>query len=544
MRVVIVIFRLTIVFAILVIMDTANPELRVEPFAGSPEHTPPVKRLARGLGKAAALLAVGVGGALAGSHVFETHSMIGGHQAETTLTHDGFATFDLGMPGEIAFPLDSPLQAGAHINIKEMPTNNGPDIVKPELTQEDIQTYAQIFTTIDDDIRHTGREVAKHAAFFGVESILLAAGLYKVIGKQRRAELFEMAQYVMPRKLVIGGLAVCMLGAGASADTYHSDGPKVPDGFTPVSEAFDSTPLEGAFVSGKWMELVNTYGVEIINYIDKNNAFYEQSAQHMQLALGNTPIFHPSNSRVNMLFMTDLHCNLGMSKVIKSVVDTYEIGLAVDGGDMTASGSEFEEKCVREVAKSLKGIPRIVVEGNHDDASVTGPMMAHAGYKVLAGKPIEVAGVTFLGDSDPRRSVFGTPIHQIGAESVLSLGHRLADEACDSEKPIDVLLVHDPQAATETLQRNCANFSLSGHTHHEQIKHEQSTEGTSLLQFTGGSAGGVSGDMPTFGPLLKNASLLILSIDTGTHQVMGYQDITVKPNTQVVVGPRVMNHTR
>jgi hypothetical protein len=123
------------------------------------------------------------------------------------------------------------------------------------------------------------------------------------------------------------------------------------------------------------------------------------------------------------------------------------------------------------------------------------------------------------------------------------MGKRLADTACDDTKGVDILLVHDPRAATESLARGCARLALSGHTHHEYFQTVSDETGNASPQLTGGSAGGAERDRPTLGPLLADAHLYVLRLDRASKQASAYQPITVTPDASVVLGTPVYLRT-
>ncbi len=514
----------------------ANPEVAV-----APQHTlqfAPERRLLPKIAKSAALLGIGVGSALLSAEHIGTETTIGGHRAVTTVSYDSLATFDVGMPGAIAFPQKNMFGVGAHITIKEMPADVSLGSDPSELSPEELQSYARMLTTIEDDLQNTAKETGKQAARNGLIAMAGTVALYTFVGRDARRQVYETRVMPAVRKLAPAAAVVSLLGIQMPTASHEI---QLPDGFIPVSELFENTPLEGALVKGRWMQLaVNTAGVEVLDYINSNDQFYKQAAVNMQAALEDHPTFQPTNRSVTGLFITDYHCNTGMSRVIETVAEQQSIDFALDGGDVTASGTEYEELCIGPLGKALEGIDKATSLGNHDDLAVTGPQMSRAGFSVLTGQPTTLQGITILGDSDPRRSQFGVNIRQVGEESVVDIGERLAHEACAQPEPVDFLLVHDHDAAYTALQRGCAKVALSGHMHKHQVEDITSSTNTAGLLIVGASSGGAGGDMPTFGPLYDDASMVLLSVHKQTHDLLGYQILTVHPDASVTVGRR--NH--
>lgn len=518
-------------------MDMANPEV-----VTAPPHTQLQNErcLWPRIGKASALLGIGIAGALYSAANIETETIVAGHRVETTLTTDGFATFDTGMPGALASPVDIPAGFGAHLNIKEMPADLTVGSDPAELTARELTYYAQSLTNLESDLQNTAETMAKRSLLYGLGAMAVAASLYKLPGREARQMMYEQRFQPVMQRMSPSLMAVCMLGIGLPPDTAVAAEriTSAPDGFVPVSMAFEGTPLEGTYVKGRWMQLaVNTAGVEILSYINKNEEFYKTADDNLRIALEESLTYRPTEQSITALFYTDYHCNAGMSRLLQTTAEKYEVSLALDGGDTTASGTEYEQFCIRPLAKALRGVPKIVSLGNHD-SSVTGEQMRAAGFKVLNDRPVTLKGVTILGDSDPRRSEFGIDTYQIGDETVDDVGKRLADTACQSERSVDIVLIHDQDAALETLRRGCAKFALSGHMHKESIDDIEDENGVQRLSIAGGSAGGAGRDMATLGPLHDDAWLTVLKIDKSTHQLLGHQTITIRPDASVIVGPR------
>src|SRR5699024_8222598 len=91
------------------------------------------------------------------------------------------------------------------------------------------------------------------------------------------------------------------------------------------------------------------------------------------------------------VFGSDLHCNIGMARGVGEVAGMGGADASLDGRD-----DELPEE-----------MPRVLVKGNHDSTETT----QHAktrGWEVLEDSTAEMAGVTFFGAADPRRTVFGS----------------------------------------------------------------------------------------------------------------------------------------
>src|SRR5690606_11333332 len=146
-----------------------------------PEHTQPGRLLPK-IGKAAALLGIGVGGALLSAEYIGTETTIAEHRAVTTLTHDSLATVDLGILGAVAFPLDDTHGLGAHITIKETPADISLGSNPADFSASELQSYAQLLGDVESDIKETTENTAKQAARNGIILMAGAAAMYTFLG--------------------------------------------------------------------------------------------------------------------------------------------------------------------------------------------------------------------------------------------------------------------------------------------------------------------------------------------------------------------------
>lgn len=233
---------------------------------------------------------------------------------------------------------------------------------------------------------------------------------------------------------------------------------------------------------------------------------------------------------VTMLLVSDLHCNVGMASVIATALRLSGAEVLLDGGDTVMSGTSVESYCVNAFAGEIPDeIPMVVAAGNHDSV-ITHDQMREAGYTVLDGSVVEVAGIHILGDTDPTLTAVGEGTRPERDESVTEMGARLAEDACAAAR-VDLLFVHNPRAAAPTLAEGCAPLAIAGHFH-RRIGPEVVDSG---VQYVSSSTAGASGGA-TIGPLNGPAEMTVLRIDANSGRPLDYRIITVDTDTSVDIG--------
>ena len=238
---------------------------------------------------------------------------------------------------------------------------------------------------------------------------------------------------------------------------------------------------------------------------------------------------------VTMLVISDLHCNTGMTPLIRSLATMSGADVLLNGGDTTINGTSVERFCMESFASAVpEGARMVQADGNHD-STLTSDQARDAGVTVLDGSVVEVAGVRILGDSDPNETRIGQGSTSVSGETYLEAGERLRDVACSEKDPVDLLLIHTPRVGEPVLASGCVPFQISGHLHRRS---GPLTVGEGIRYISASTAGSVEGQA-TVGPLNGNAEMTILRFDLSTRTMLDYQVVQVRPDASADVGARV-----
>ncbi len=364
-----------------------------------------------------------------------------------------------------------------------------------------------------------------------------------------RARHTAIAYRAPERRLAV--IAVVAAAVVVTLGTVPGSG-RAPDTTTRITPnpIFDGTPLAGTQVSGVLRPLIEAAQSYIRTYFADTNAYYDQLQKNLEQALDagelRLPTSDDGSDLVNIGFVTDRHCNIGMDRVIVALLEHFAITTLVSAGDDDFSGSfPFEAACTRNLAAKSQqaGITDVFVAGNHDSA-LTLTAERREEIKVLDGTLVTADGLTFAGYPDPRRSRYGTGIEPPSATErdrlIAEQGKQTGALACRANRPVIVVL-HDPSAGRDALGGGCgkAVLALDGHTH-RQVGPTALTlvDGTTGYQFVGASTGGAPGEESiertfasqlTVGPLNHDATVNIVTIDRSNGALVAVTVCRFKP---------------
>ncbi|MCL2092168.1 MAG: metallophosphoesterase [Micrococcales bacterium] len=534
-----------------------------------------------------AMLAVSVG---FGVTTATARGALGPHEAQFEVTTDGAFTVDVGPLGKLQLDSALPGPLGARAVVQEIPqdvTGVGQADTLMAL-QEDLDQYVGLFNGISHELRSVQKALVRDAtrragAMFGG---LVVAGLCLrlLLGRARREEIVAPLRS-HPRVAVAGGLVV-VVGVTAGVGSWVGRDRPRPAGVA-ASQVFDGTPLEGAQITGRLGGIVDTYSGLVVSSVQENDKFYDGATDSLRTAWGDyekrrdraarapaptptpeptegevpegevpegeipegavpegdelspgptlapspTPSPSPTPTRppVTVLFVSDLHCNVGMARVITELVTLSGAQVVVDGGDTSINGTAVEQQCVETFADAVpRGVRLVAVPGNHDSHTTT-RAYDRAGATILSGSVVTVNGIRFFGDADPNPTTFGDTASD-RQETEKQAGTRIADAACGQR--VDVLLVHNPRVARPSLDRGCAPVSLNGHMH-SRTDPVQVGQGVRYITAT---SGGAHGSSVTLGPLKTTAELTVLQWDPTTRLFVSWQIVQINTDGTATVG--------
>ena len=456
----------------------------------------------------------------------------------------------------------------------------------------DLNSYLQFFTGPQATVADAARALAVDAAWRSLAALAVLVAVWfagrALLGAARRAELTaRLAPHT--REIVAGGVVVVLVGTLVTASEEDRARERVQA--QPASAVFDGTPLEGARITGRLGGIVDTYGGLVIRAYQENEDFYrqaddalvaawdgwEQRREAVQAAAaraaaaedgtdgadgtdgtdrgepgdvdgadsadgaaaepgatpgptgtpGPTPT--PDAEPITFLLISDLHCNVGMAPVVRTMTELSGASAVLDAGDTTMNGTSVEQYCVSTFARAIPdGVDLVTAPGNHDSAETTA-QYARAGATVLDGGVIDLHGLRLLGDRDPKATRL--IVTQTQDESYADVGARLSEVACADDDGVDLVLFHNPRVAPALLADGCVPALLSGHMH-TRTDPEQVGQG---IRYISSSTAGAQENEPRIGPLKGTAEMTLLRWDPDTRRIVDWQLIEIGTDATATV---------
>ncbi|MFI2366387.1 metallophosphoesterase [Promicromonospora sp. NPDC019610] len=484
---------------------------------------------------------------------------LGPHEATYAVTADDQIVADLGPLGTVVTDSPLPLTLGVRITVHEIPADlSAVDAASFDALAGDLDGYLQFF----DTPQRTARTVAwalvwdalRGAAAAAVVLVGVAVGLRALLGASRRREL---ARTFAARtwEITAAGVVVVLVAATATA----SAGPEERAAL-PASPVFAGTALEGARITGRLAGVIDTYSSQLVETYQANEVFYagareklmaawdarvaeQEAAEGEQDATVSSSPGAPDY--VTFLLVSDLHCNTGMTPLIRDLADRLAPDVMLNSGDTTINGTSVESVCVDSFASAVPdGVPFVVSDGNHDSRLTTATELANR-QVVLDGEVVEVEGVRILGDRDPLETRIGGGTVIAREETPEEAGERLRDVACEAageaglggftaEDRVDLLLIHQPAVGDAALESGCVPFQISGHMH-TRIGPDVVGHG---VRYVNASTGGATKGNASVGPLRDTSQMTVLRFDPERRQFVDWQLVEVTPEGEAAVSER------
>ncbi len=458
---------------------------------------------------------------------------VGAHSGRVGPTVDGWATLDLGglLPA-VRIDAGLPLSLGVRLDVTATEVGS---------IEEVVQSDAVIASAPAGEISKVksalvGMALVHAARGLGIAVLtaLVLTFVWRRIGRKRRARLWASARYaarhprqlLRPRPLAVTLLVVLSLVA-ISLPVWGRD-PRPATAWQPLTGLFPGADAVPGLDRVQIADSAETRGAAslIQGAIDTYEAsldFYSELADRVPAIAGQ--LRQPEEDETVALLVSDRHDNIGMDATITAIAEAGGATVLIDAGDDTSAGADWETFSIDSLAEAAEGLDVVAVPGNHDFGGTVGVRMEERDFTVLDSEPVDVAGIRFLGDADPRASSY-TPTREAKDETIDEQADRLADVACD-DGDVSTMVVHDPNSGLVAAERGCVDLVLSGHLHRQEGPDTIATDdGGVAVTFTNGTTGGAAFALALGSKLRRPAQMTLVTYRDGVPVGLQPIDIT------------------
>lgn len=472
------------------------------------------------------VLALGIGVA-----VFVTSSAwttVAGHDTEVRPTVDGWVTL---RTGALLPDLRVPAEGRIGVDLTLGKTRAGS-------VEELVERYVLLAADPDAQVARvevTVRNLAYDAALRGALAASAAVALWAVVGRRRRRELAH--PHGGQRRWVAVGVVGAMAAGLVAWQPWRSPDPLL------VTDS-DWQPLETyagidvprelrdvEITSSSLTDATRRLLLSALDSYDYARTFYDSAAE----AAEELALRQPEEDETVALVLSDRHDNIGMDRVARAVADAAGAAAVLDAGDDTSTGQPWEAFSLDSLAVTFDDLERWAVAGNHDYGGFVRDYLDERGWVVASGKVVDGPGdSTLLSFDDPRSSGLGW-WREPREGTVAEQADEVADVACDSEKRVGTLLVHDANVGREALRRGCVDLVLGGHVHVPSGPDPVvGTNGETGWTHTTGTAGGAAYAIAVGSKLRRAAAVSLVTYADG--RPVGVQVVTLETTGEFRVG--------
>ncbi len=244
---------------------------------------------------------------------------------------------------------------------------------------------------------------------------------------------------------------------------------------------FSNPQYKGIIKAAPWMI---SFTEEALVKVDKLGELLRVSADNLYELFEKIDVIRPTGefaTTTKILHVSDIHNNPAAYDFIKQVVDSFEVDMIIDTGDISDFGSALEAKLLNRI-ESI-GKPYLFVTGNHDSPAIIDAMQSISNVIILSDEVRQVGSFLILGMQDPASASFEVimPTNEEILDSI-EKGKILISE---NENTPDILVVHHPQIAEHFIDK--IPVILHGHRH--QLSISQQGQAVVVDSGTSGAAG-------------------------------------------------------
>ncbi|AGB41546.1 putative phosphoesterase, ICC [Halobacteroides halobius DSM 5150] len=310
------------------------------------------------------------------------------------------------------------------------------------------------------------KERAKQILQLFIIRLLILSALAGMVG----AGTVELTHATVMKGLVIGVVVVLSLGLG----TYY----------TYNLSAFDDPNFVGMLEAAPWMISLIQEGIDNIEQL---GAEVQLIASNMAQLFKRVDTLQPLNQvtgDLQVLHISDIHNNPVALKYVMQLVDSFNVDLVIDSGDITDYGTPIEGNLLTKIDQ-LK-VPYIFVAGNHDSPAIIKQMKEFDNVIIIESNVINIKGLKIVGVDDPAAD--SKQMKPLTGEKMQESRQTVNKLVTKLKKSPDIVVVHEFRQAISVLGE--IPLLLHGHDHSFKIYNK---EGTMVVDAGTTGAAGIRG---------------------------------------------------
>ena len=228
--------------------------------------------------------------------------------------------------------------------------------------------------------------------------------------------------------------------------------------------AFLEAEYQGVLEAAPWVLNVLQEGRDIVENIGVQFAEVVESISFLEKEMEKNTLLDEPQDSIKVLHVSDIHNNPAAFDFIRRIVDTFNVQLIIDTGDMVDYGTDWELELFYQNFQEIK-IPYVFIPGNHESSLVIEQLQKFKNVTVLEDDEIEIEGLKIAALADPASS--STAPSLADETLVEEKAQQLADNVAGSGE-VTIIAAHNPQLFK--YLRKDGNLLLGGHLHHPFVK--------------------------------------------------------------------------
>ncbi len=280
--------------------------------------------------------------------------------------------------------------------------------------------------------------------------------------------------------------------------------------------AFSNPEFEGVLSAAPWMVGLVEESIIKVNTLGEQMEVMATSIYNVFEKIDRIEPLGVIDGELKVLHVSDIHNNPVGMKFTSQVINTFDVDLVIDTGDVTDFGTPLEADLIADLVDF--DVPYVFVPGNHDSPEVISRMKEIDNVIVLEEGKINMLGLVIAGIKDPSSRSVEMVVRE--KEVLQDYAQRL-EVVVEEGEPTDIVAVHHPAISDGLI--GSVPVILNGHTHSLDVQDEQ---GTMLFNAGTTGAAGIRG-FQTRKEVPYSVVLLHFAEEEEAHRLIAYDIIKV-----------------